>query len=251
MIRRITLENYMSHAHTVIEPAAGLTVLVGPNNCGKSAVVSALETLARNVAGDFMVRHGEREAKVTLETDDGHTLVWRRKGDKVGYEVDGRAVDRLRGGVPEDLHDLLKLPLVESARGGGEAFDVHFGHQKSPIFLLDEPESRAATFFSASSDAGRLLEIQDRHRDKVRDRKRRRADVVDEIDRLDAQLAALAPLDELVPLLDAADVMQSDLSARSDAIRGIEQTISRIASARRAGERCGRRARVLESLAVP
>lgn len=45
MIRRIELINFMSHRRTLIEPAAGLTVLVGPNNCGKSAVVSALQIL--------------------------------------------------------------------------------------------------------------------------------------------------------------------------------------------------------------
>src|SRR5260370_41439967 len=83
MIRRITLENYMSHAHTVIEPATGLTVLVGPNNCGKSAVGSALETLCNNASGGYMVRHDENEASVTVETDDSHTLLWKRRGNTV------------------------------------------------------------------------------------------------------------------------------------------------------------------------
>ena len=54
MIKRITLDNYMSHSHTVIEPADGLTVLVGENNCGKSAVVSALQTLCFNRQKNFM-----------------------------------------------------------------------------------------------------------------------------------------------------------------------------------------------------
>ena len=76
MITRITLTNYMSHAHTVIEPAAGLTVILGPNNCGKSAIVSALQTLCGDNTGDFMVRHGEKECAVTVETDDGHTIRW-------------------------------------------------------------------------------------------------------------------------------------------------------------------------------
>jgi hypothetical protein len=31
MIRKIVLENYMAHVRTVIEPAQGLTVLIGPN----------------------------------------------------------------------------------------------------------------------------------------------------------------------------------------------------------------------------
>jgi exonuclease SbcC len=73
MIRRITLQNYMAHTYTVIEPSEGLTVLVGPNNCGKSAVVSALQTLCNNASGDYMVRHDEKEAQITVETDDDHS----------------------------------------------------------------------------------------------------------------------------------------------------------------------------------
>ncbi len=131
MIRRITLQNYMSHAETVIEPAAGLTVLVGPNNCGKSAVVSALETLCHNAAGAYMVRHDEKEARVTVETDDGpttddrHTFVWRRRGTAVSYIIDGREVHRLRGSIPEDLHTHLRLPKVE-AGAAGDPFAIHF-----------------------------------------------------------------------------------------------------------------------------
>ena len=70
MIRRITLDNFMSHSHTVIEPAEGLTILVGPNNCGKSAVITALQTLYYNELGGFMIRHGESDCRVTVETEE-------------------------------------------------------------------------------------------------------------------------------------------------------------------------------------
>src|SRR5262249_33672242 len=190
MIRRITLENYMSHVHTVIEPATGLTVLVGPNNCGKSAVVSALETLCNNASGGYMVRHDEKEASVTVETDDSHTLVWKRRGNTVSYLIDGREISRLKRGVPEDLHKLLRLPKVDGGETG-DPFDIHFGTQKSPIFLLNESESRAALFFASSSDAAILLEMQKRHRAKVRERKNEEKRLKSEIGKLDAELASL------------------------------------------------------------
>src|SRR6266550_1674368 len=107
MITRITLENYMSHAKTVIEPAPGLTVILGPNNCGKSAIASALQTLCGDHDGDFMVRHGVEIHRAN------------------------------RGNLPDDLHTLLRLPKVLHPNGEKE-FDVHFAHQKSPIFLIDK-----------------------------------------------------------------------------------------------------------------
>ena len=133
MIHRITLQNYMSHADTVIEPATGLTVLVGPNNCGKSAVVSALETLCNNASGGYMVRHDEREARVTVETKDGHTFVWRRRGNIVSYIIDGRDINRVGRGVPEDLHTFLRLPKVDAGENG-DPFDVHFGAKSRQFF---------------------------------------------------------------------------------------------------------------------
>ena len=96
MIRRIQLKNFMSHTDSVIEPCDRLTVLVGPNNCGKSAVVAALQALCRNERGSaFVLRHGQREAVVQLDLDDQHTVEWRRtKSGAVTYTVDGREIPR-------------------------------------------------------------------------------------------------------------------------------------------------------------
>src|SRR5262249_51871634 len=155
----------------------------------KSAVVSALETLCNNASGDCMVRHDEKEASVTVETDDGHTFVWRRR-KTVSYVIDGREIDRLNRDVPEDLHKLLRLPKVDAGENG-DPFDIHFGTQKSPIFLLNESKNRAALFFASSSDAAILLEMQRRHRNKVKERKSDEKRLKGEIERLDAELDAL------------------------------------------------------------
>ncbi len=217
MIRRITLQNYMSHSNTVIEPAGGLTVLVGPNNCGKSAVVSALETLCNNAPGAFMVRHEEKEARVTVETDDGHTFVWKRRGNAVSYIIDGRDIHRVGRGVPEDLHKLLRLPKVDAGENG-EPFDIHFGTQKSPIFLLNEPESRAALFFASSSDAAILLEMQKRHRNKVKERKSDHKRLKAEVEKLDAELATLEPLKTLAESMTQAEDQHQELEELQDQI---------------------------------
>jgi exonuclease SbcC len=224
MIRRITLQNYMSHTHTVIELADGLTVLVGPNNCGKSAVVSALETLCNNASGDYMVRHDEKEASITVETDDGHTVLWRRQGSAVSYIIDGREIGRLKRGVPDDLHKVLRLPKVDAGEAG-EPFDIHFGVQKSPIFLLNEPESRAAVFFASSSDAATLLEMQKLHRNKVKERKNDEKRLKSEVEKLDAELAALEPLDALADSVNHAESNYDDLKGLKCQIQTFEKEI--------------------------
>jgi exonuclease SbcC len=229
MIRRIVLQNYMAHAHTVIEPAEGLTVLVGPNNCGKSAVVSALETLCNNASGGYMVRHDEKEVSVTVETDDSHMLLWKRRGNTVSYVIDGREISRLKRGVPEDLHKLLRLPKVDGGETG-DAFDIHFGTQKSPIFLLNESESRAALFFASSSDAAILLEMQKRHRNKVKERKSDEKRLKGEIEKLDAELDALEPLDALAASVAQADGQYQELKE----LEGQIQTLGKEMEALRA-----------------
>src|ERR1700684_329073 len=112
MITRIELTNFMSHGHTVIEPAAGLTVLVGPNNWGKSSIVAALQILCHNENSTYVVRHGERECSVKVETDDGHAVEWCRKNDSPRYVVNGELFDRLGGHVPEAVHQALRMPFV-------------------------------------------------------------------------------------------------------------------------------------------
>ena len=52
----------------------GLTVIAGENNCGKSAIVTAIQCVCFNATGNYMVRHGEKECRVIVETDDGHVV---------------------------------------------------------------------------------------------------------------------------------------------------------------------------------
>ncbi len=194
MIKRIEITNFMSHAHTVIEPAEGLTVIVGDNNTGKSALVSAFQVLCRNAPGDYMVRHGARECSIRVFTDDGHEIEWVRKGKVVSYRINGRDVHRLGGAVPEDLHDLLRLPLVETEN---EPFDIHFGEQKKPIFLLNESASRRATFFASSSDTIKLIEMQGRHRKKIQEARAAETELVRREAALKRRRDQLAPVDAL------------------------------------------------------
>lgn len=227
MIRKIILHNFMSHAHTVIEPAHGLTVLVGENNCGKSAIVEALQILCQNASGDWMVRHGENECRVLVETDEGHVVEWKRINGTVSYSLDDKPIHRLRGGIPEELHDLLRMPQVP-AQDGGAPFDIHFGEQKKPVFLLDEPGSRAAKFFASSSDAETLIKMQILHRNNVRDATKNSDRLLNELREVGSDLEPLENIPHIQARLDSLENQYQNLTTNCRIARALELALKRL-----------------------
>ncbi len=176
-----------------------------------------------------MVRHGERECVVTAETDDGHVIEWRRKGSTVSYRLNGRDVHRLQGSVPDELHKLLRLPSVQ-AEGGD--FYIHFAEQKEPIFLLNAPASRRATFFASSSDAIKLIEMQNMHRRRIQEAKLRETELVKAKANLqrDWKLAGVGELaGQLTDLEKCYEAIQNELWAAAD-LRELIQTTESFAA---------------------
>lgn len=150
----------MAHAQTELKLSDGLTVLVGPNNIGKSTVAVALKILARNANSNFVMQHDQKECSITVETSEGHSIQWiKRKSPS--YLINGQSKDRLgRGGTPPELDETLRLAAVEFE---DKDFEPHFGDQKSPIFLINRPPSQIAQFFSTTSDAEKLVAMQRLH----------------------------------------------------------------------------------------
>ena len=220
MLRRITLENFMSHQHTVIDLADGLTVLTGPNNCGKSAVVAALQILASNGKTTHVMRHGAKTAKITAETDDGHVICWQRKKASVSYTLDGEDIHRVGQKIPDGLHELLRMPIVEADAGKQKvSYDIHFGEQKSPVFLLGDPGSRAASFFAAASDASRLLEMTVKHRSNVKDTRQDAKRLTAELETCDKELSRLKPVEQIEVQLKQAELQFADISKTIDDVK--------------------------------
>ncbi|MFQ5795306.1 MAG: AAA family ATPase [Candidatus Bipolaricaulia bacterium] len=248
MIRRIELINFMSHKHTVINLADGLTVLVGPNNCGKSAVVKAFQILCYNNRSTFVTRHGESECLVRVETDDGHTIEWVRKNSPQ-YKIDGDQFDRLgKGGVPDKLYEVLRLPRVQSDR---EEFDVHFAEQKSPIFLLNASPSHAAGFFASSSDAIRLIEMQSLHKQKVTEARRDKQRLREEAEKVTEVLEKLEPVPNLQDEVGKAESEHATLLNLAWQVEEVEKLVKELHATTRLLSRHDAVAQKLGALEAP
>jgi exonuclease SbcC len=251
MIRRLVLTDFMAHVHTVLELAPGLTVLTGPNNTGKSAVVEALRCLAQNPPPGHCIRHGAREARVAAELDDGTVVAWVRRPKYALYELtrpgaaEPEVYAKFGRTPPEDILDALRLAPVPIE--GGEPVDVHIGNQREPVFLLNQPGSTLSGFFAASTEAAHLLAMQNLLTDRAKKAKTEKT-------RLDKQLAAIAAsLDTLAPLPEL-ELRLEEVTAAEEAIvagQGRAETLAawlatrqtlagRIAARRRAGEALSR-----------
>ena len=239
----------MSHRHTVIEPADGLTVLIGPNNCGKSAFVTALQILCHNSKSGFVLRHGEKKCEVIVETADGHVINWSRKKNGSGvYVVNGEPFDRLRGTVPAQVHDILKMPKVQCDK---EEFDVHFGEQSEPVFLLRDRGKASAQFFASSSDATHLVAMQSLHKSKVLVYKRDFKQLTTHHKLLTGQLEALDPIVAIEERLVATEKQHAELQAAATKIEQVKTLILAIQSAQASCDRYTKQAAPLQPLVNP
>lgn len=244
MIKRIELINFMSHQHTVIEPSSGLTVLIGPNNCGKSAIVTALQILCNNPKSTYVLRHGEKECKIIVETNSGDVIQWsRKKSGSPKYIINGELFDRLKGKVPEQLHSILKMPQVQVEK---ETFDVHFGEQTAPLFLLGDKEKAAAQFFASSSDAIRLVEMQDRHKSNLRQKKADLKRITKDRQDLIAENEILAPVGKLHRQAVECENLGAEIAEEKKAIAKLEHFVDEMSAARLRGTMLAQLSAVLE-----
>lgn len=119
-IKSIFLEDFQSHAKTKLElaPPGELTVIVGPTDSGKTAIVRALRLLFYNVPqGADYVRVGRNMATVAVELADGTKVVRERSKSVNRYRIveSGQQPRVLEGfglSVPQEVQEATGVRTV-------------------------------------------------------------------------------------------------------------------------------------------
>lgn len=254
MIHRLIIQNFMTHKHTVLELHPNVTVLTGPNNTGKSAVVEALRCVAENPPSAQLIRHGAAKAVVRVEMDDGAWVQWERTAGSVVYRVRfANGTEDVyakvgRGAVPEDIRALLRLHSLPTETG---PVDVHIGHQKTPIFLLDQSGSQAAAFFAASTEADYLLAMQQALKERTAEAQRERKRLLEEVQQLEKDLLAFAPLPALARQLAQAENLYAQIEATCRAVPILEAVIHSADNLAQRLDLCTQKAKHLQNLETP
>lgn len=132
MLQKIEIRNFQSHKATNMALGDRVNTIQGNSDCGKSAVMRALNWLIFNPAGDYFVSdwaksHTGKAIKEPCEVTvhvDGHVITRRRDKDFNGYILDGQTFEATRNSVPQQVAAILGL---------GE---VNIQRQLDPPFLL-------------------------------------------------------------------------------------------------------------------
>jgi len=248
MITKLILENFMAHERTELSLGPGVTALTGPNNTGKSAVVEALRCVATNPAPRNYIRHGAKEARVTVELADGTRVVWVRRKASAGYELWAPGAEepeeywKFGRTPPDDVLNALRLDVV--GLEGGKEIDVHIGNQREPIFLLNRPDSDAAAFFAASTESAHLLAMQNLLKRRTQDAARRERDLEERRD-------MLAPLPDIGLALETARDLERTAARLQVEIPAIEAHRERMERTGRERDRRSAAAEACRALADP
>jgi DNA replication and repair protein RecF len=156
-ITRLELRDFRSYESFVLEPNAGLTILVGPNAAGKTNVIEAIQlvTAARSFRRpEFsdLVRWGAEQARVSMDAEDGtrrlSTGLAVGKDGRHSYSVNGSASHR-HSGLTGLLPSVVFTP---------EDLTIAKGPAERRRCAVDElGEQLSATYGSLRRDYGRVV----------------------------------------------------------------------------------------------
>lgn len=220
----------MAHERTELELGPGINALTGPNNTGKSAIVEALRCVTSNPVPKHYIRHGAKEARVTVEVEDGTRVIWIRKKRSSGYEIwapgaeEAQEYWKFGRKPPEDVLNALRMDLVD-LEGDKDPIDVHIGNQRDPVFLLNQPKSDAAAFFAASTESAHLLGMQNLLKRKTQEAKRSEKRLLERMKVVEEELDLFSSLPAIDLELEKAQELEATAKKCQASIPALENML--------------------------
>lgn len=260
VIKRIEIIDFMAHKRTVLDLDPGLTVLTGPNNTGKSAVVEAIRSVAENPPPGSVIRHGARKTLVRLELDSGQVVEWDRTPSRALYRIIQAPSEAQENSVepepyakfgrtpPDDVRALLRLDPIQTETG---KVDIHIGNQRYPIFLLDQSGAQAASFFAASTEAEYLLQMQQELKARTDSAKRRRKEIVRNLEQLEQAMKRYADLPGISARIERAEGLHEKLRQNRQILPALQQAIGTLEETATRQRAAARSQNILQNLVQP
>jgi exonuclease SbcC len=224
----VRVQNFQSIRDQTVT-IAGFTVVTGPNNCGKTALLRATQGVFTNAPAGPLVRHGASHLTVDIDFGDGNRLRW-EKGEKINrYTVNGKVLDNVGRGVPPEV---AALGLSE-IKAGSDRLWPNFAQQFGGVlFLVDRPGSVVAEALSDVDKVGRLTDAlrsaESDKRSATADLKIRRKDV----ENAKSSLEFYAGIDSVEALVTKSEIAVSAIHSLGGNLAKAKDLSSRLGSAK-------------------
>ena len=137
-MNKIEIKNYRSIKKAELE-LAGINVVIGPTDSGKSNLYRALRDFAFNTRGEDFVTKGEKVTEIDVDE-----VIWQKGKGKNQYVVPGFEDPFTKVGVncPEEVTQVHGLREVDF--GQGVVKRINFSGQFDSHFIVNESEQDSA-----------------------------------------------------------------------------------------------------------
>lgn len=151
-IQEVTIEGYQSHTNSTFCLSPGLTVITGPSDAGKTAIIRALRWFAFNEPTgeaflhtirnpDGSIKEAVDQVKVSVTFDNGITITKTRRKGKTTYTHSAFPTAWEKAEIPPEIKETLGL--VKQQYGDFETC-LNFAFQLDAPFMLSESASVGA-----------------------------------------------------------------------------------------------------------
>lgn len=137
MIKEIHIHNFQSHKHSELELDAGVNVIVGASDSGKSAIIRALRWLIWNrPVGDSFISNWADGSFVNVVTDE-QDVIQRLKSPKGNqYRINDKTFKAIGNDVPQPVQEILNMD------------ETNLQQQLDSPFLLASTPGEVASYFN-------------------------------------------------------------------------------------------------------
>lgn len=216
---KVQIKNFQSIEDAEVE-IDGFTVITGPNNSGKSAVMRAIRGVFTNAPAGPLVRKGAKNLSVGILFPDGTDVLWEKGGKINRYTLNGKELNSVGRGVPPEVADLG----VAEVKAASDRIWPQIAEQfTGSLFLVNRPGSVVAEALSDVERVGKLTEAlrlsESDRRSCSSELKVRRKDLnafreeAALYEGLDAVLGAIEALEEHQAQLKAEETTLAELGA--------------------------------------
>lgn len=148
MFKSVSIQNFQSHAKTVLDFHEGVNVIVGTTDGGKTAIIRALRWLIWNrPSGDALRSRWGGATNVQLETEEGVITRSKDKIDKYTLRLKGQEDIEFKAigvSVPAEIQRVLNIS------------EINLQNQHDTTFLLSDTPGAVATHFNKVARLDRI-----------------------------------------------------------------------------------------------